>query len=283
MKKVMLVASYICLTLAFFALVGCGSQVSSSGDSGDEASNNTQTETETKTDPVTIKGSPDKYTWYVKDYYGLNAAACGYTSLSEDRYDRYGAAAIQLRFITVDGTHVDPKNEDDLKQYVVCCQNTPPNTEIKIEFDKDSEGEEYDNLTSFVSIQEILLGVKEVGSADVDIPFTEIPSSADKHTASVRDYVGRNLADCGYLALDGQLHDRYNAATVKLNIVASDGAFVDPGDEEQLKQYKVVSQSVAPCEAITMVYQKDDDGNEYSNLVSEQNIQSIDLRVERVE
>ncbi len=37
-------------------------------------------ESETHT-PVSIKTSPDKYTWYIKDYVGKNCATLGYTSM----------------------------------------------------------------------------------------------------------------------------------------------------------------------------------------------------------
>ena len=36
---------------------------------------------------VTIKTSPDKYTWYIKDYVGKNVASFGYTSMGGHRMD----------------------------------------------------------------------------------------------------------------------------------------------------------------------------------------------------
>ena len=41
--------------------------------------------------PAAINASPDKYTWYIQDYVGRNAAGFGYTSLGGDRMDHYGA------------------------------------------------------------------------------------------------------------------------------------------------------------------------------------------------
>ena len=38
--------------------------------------------------PVTVKRSPDKYTWYIQDYVGRNAASIGYASLGGDRLER---------------------------------------------------------------------------------------------------------------------------------------------------------------------------------------------------
>lgn len=45
---------------------------------------------------ITIKDSPDKYTWYIKNYVGKNCASIGYTSMGGDRMDHYGAGYIEL-------------------------------------------------------------------------------------------------------------------------------------------------------------------------------------------
>ena len=34
---------------------------------------------------IIIKESPDKYTWYIKDYVGKDCASFGYTSISDRR------------------------------------------------------------------------------------------------------------------------------------------------------------------------------------------------------
>lgn len=57
--------------------------------------------------PVTIKSSPNKYTWYIQDYVGRNAASIGYTSLGGDRLERYGAGVLKFIFVTEDGTYLD--------------------------------------------------------------------------------------------------------------------------------------------------------------------------------
>ena len=56
-----------------------------------------------KHEEVTIKTSPDKYTWYVKDYVGKNLASFGYTSLGGDRMDHYGEGYIELALINQSG------------------------------------------------------------------------------------------------------------------------------------------------------------------------------------
>ena len=83
---------------------------------------------------VTIKPSPDKYTWYVQDYVGRNAASFGYTSLGGDRLDRYGSGYAEFTFVSEDGRYIDIEDEDELKQYVVIGQNIQPNTEMKLIF-----------------------------------------------------------------------------------------------------------------------------------------------------
>ena len=93
-------------------------------------------------DSVTIKQSPDKYTWYIKNYVGKNCASFGYTSLGGKRMDHYGAGYIELVLVTPDGAYIDIETDDDLKQYVVTAQNLAPNTELKYTFDKDNDGNE---------------------------------------------------------------------------------------------------------------------------------------------
>ena len=73
---------------------------------------------------------------------------------------RYGAAVITLVIVPDDGSFVDPKDEKTLKSYVVTGQNVSPNTELKLEFETDSNGKEYDNLVALQNIEEIELNVK---------------------------------------------------------------------------------------------------------------------------
>lgn len=102
---------------------------------------------------VTVKTSPDKYTWYVKNYVGKNLASVGYTSLGGDRMDSYGAGYIQLILLTPNGEYVDIDSEDDLKNWRVVGQSPAANTEIKYTFMVDDEGNEYDSLPDFQNIE----------------------------------------------------------------------------------------------------------------------------------
>ena len=75
---------------------------------------------------------------------------------------------------------------------------------------------------------------------------------------------------------------QYGEGLIKINIVANDGTFVDPEDTESLKNYVVTGQSVAPNTELKLVFDKDSDGVEYSNLVESQNIEEIELYVKRL-
>lgn len=256
----------------------------------DSAQENQDTQTEStigdfdQTDSsVTIKNSPDKYTWYIKNYVGKNCASFGYTSMGGDRMDHYGAGYIELVLITPDGTYIDIETDDDLKQYVVTAQSYAPNTELKYVFDTDEYGNEYDNLVQSQSIEEIVLCVKKVGSSEeASLGLTEITPSPDKYTWYIRDYTGRNLASCGYLSMGGNRMDHYGAGYIKFVIVPEDGSFIDPEDTELLKNYVITGQSVLPNTELKYVFDTDSEGNEYDNLVQSQNIEEIELMVKLV-
>lgn len=235
---------------------------------------------EPKPENIQIKESPDKYTWYIKNYVGKNCASIGYTSLGGDRFDRYDSALLEIIFITPDGSYIDIEDDNELKQYVVAGQNLAPNTEMKLTFQKDSDGKEYDYLIESQSYEEIVLTVKKVNSSDspAAVPATPDPAP-DKYTQYIVDYTGRNLASCGYTSLGGDLMHKYGSAIVKLVIVSEDGAYVDPEDEESLQGYVVTSQGIAPNTKMDLTFQKNSDGKEYDNLVETQSIKEIDLYV----
>ena len=145
---------------------------------------------------TTVNQSPDKYTWYVKDYVGMNAAAVGYTSLGEDRLDKYGSGLLKIVYVASDGTYLNPTDEDLLKRYVVFAQNLQPNTEIKLTFLTDSDGKEYDSLVDYQSVEEIVLAVSKVGEQPGEaLCMTPIEPSPDKYTRYVRDYATSRRAD----------------------------------------------------------------------------------------
>lgn len=233
--------------------------------------------------PVVINPSPDKYTWYIKDYVGKNAASFGYTSWGGDRRDSYGAATLKLVFVTEDGSYIDIEDEDTLKGYVVTVQNLAPNTELKLTFLKDSDGEEYSNLIDCQSYEEIVLGVKKVGSAGQGPQsLTPIDPSPDKYTWYIADYVGRNLAACGYVSLGGDYRVYYGATTLKFVIVADDGSYIDSEDFESLQNFVVTGQNIPPNTELKLEFMKRSDGTEYDNLVDSQSLEEIELYVKRI-
>lgn len=236
--------------------------------------------------PVTIRRSPDKYTWYIQDYVGRNAASVGYTSLGGDRLERYGAGTLKFIFVTEDGTYLDYEDESVLRQYVVTAQSLKPNTEMKLTFQKDSKGREYDSLVAYQSIESIDLKVRRLdgkmyGPA-VKAEMTAIKASPDKYTWYMRDYVGRNVAAVGYTSWGGDRMDAYGAGHIKLNFIADDGAYLDPENLDLLKQYVITRQNIAPNTEIRLTFMKDSKGNEYENLVQSQSYESVTLHVRRL-
>lgn len=256
-----------------------GTSTDSPAQESSGATTETEPEEEVEQPAITITPSPDKYTWYIKNYVGMNAATVGYEALDGFRHDYYGDGNIKVIYVADDGTYVDPGNEEQLKEYVVTGQNLEPNTEMKYTYEVDSEGEEYSNLVNFQTIDEIVLSVSKVGSSTGDPGLTTIEPSADKYTHYVRDYVGRNLAECGYYSLAGNLTDAYGHGYITFDVVPDDGAFIDFEDKAQLASYMVTGQSVSPNTVIQMTYMTDSDGKEYSNLIGSQTLESITLNV----
>lgn len=273
-KKLLAVLLGIIMILT---LAACGNNNS------DETSDNQSSDDSVNDTNIVINTSPDKYTWYIKNYVGKNCASIGYTAMSGKRMDTYGEGLVELVFVCPDGSYVDVETEDVLKEYSVVKQNIAPNSVLKLVFDKDSEGNEYDNLVASQSFEEIVLCVKKNGVKDQKtIDLTEIKPSPDKYTWYIADYVGRNLASCGYTSMGGDLMHKYGEGIIELIIVSDDGSFVDPEDTEALKNYVVTGQSIAPNTELKLTFDKDSDGVEYDNLVESQNIEEIELTVKRL-
>ena len=237
--------------------------------------------------PITVNASPDKYTWYVQDYVGRNAAGFGYTSLGGDRLEKYGAGYLEFIFVTEDGMFIDIEDEAMLQKYIVTGQNIAPNTEMKYVYSTDSNGKEYSNLIDFQSVRVIDLTVRRLDGTLAGDPITfeliPITPSPDKYTHYIRNYVGKNIASFGYTSLGGERRDEYGQSTIKLNLVADDGVYLDPENEDILKQYIVVSQDVAPNSVMKLTFLKDSNGDEYSNLVDSQTYECITLYVHKLD
>lgn len=286
------IAAAFAVVVLAAALVGC------SGNTGSSSGTGASSSSASSTPQVTIKTSPDKYTWYVKNYVGMNASSVGYTALDGMRHDKYGAGVLDIVLVTPSGEYIDPEDDAALGNYYVVGQSLEPNTELKYTFETDSEGKEYDSLVNWKNHDEIVLSVNHVGDkSNTTVGLTAIQAAPDKYTNYVRDYTGRNLASCGYVSLAEKLTDQYGSGYVKFDITADDGSLVDltidddSMDDEQksaarkamLSQYVVVSQSVAPNTPITFTFVKDSKGEEYSNLVDYQSVESINLVVKKVD
>lgn len=270
------------------AISGC----SAPAQTGSTVAQNEAQKTESSA-PVKIKSSDDPHIQYVKNYVGMNARQVGYTALDEMRHDRYGNGTLKIVFVTPDGSHIDLGSDEndwddsDLQDWKVVSQNLKPNTEFTYTFTSDSDGEDSDGEdTSFVSTQtvdEIVLSLAKVGSTtNKSADLTKINPATDKYTYFIKDYVGRNLADCGYLSLADTFNDSYGPTYIKFDIVSEDGAYIDPTDSSALASYVVVSQNVAPNSEIKLVYSTDSNGEESSNLVSSKSIDSVALTVKKI-
>ena len=230
---------------------------------------------------VQIKSSPDKYTEYLKDYVSRNCATVGYESMGGERLERLGNTYIKIRLVTPDGEYIGI-SDDELKDYVVISQSYEPNTEIKMTYKKNSEGEEYSSLIEWQNLEELVLKVRKVGGKKPsDTSHTYISLSPDKYTYYVRDYVGRNLSQCGYISLGGDFRDRYGEGTIKLNLVTNDGSYIDLKEEGIVNNYVVIGQSHAPNTEITYKFWTYSTGEE-STLVDDQNIDRIDLYLKKI-
>ena len=94
------------ITAMIFSVCGCGSSAATSNADNQTASNvapeeqaeilddELEADAPEETPAITIKESPDKYTWYIKNYVGKNCASIGYTSMGGDRMDSYGGGYI---------------------------------------------------------------------------------------------------------------------------------------------------------------------------------------------
>ena len=77
--------------------------------------------------------------------------------------------------------------------------------------------------------------------------------------------------------MGGGYRDAYGASTIVFVLMPDDGTYIEPDDEETIKQYVVTGQSVAPDSELKLELMSDENGEEYGNLVESQNIQEIEL------
>lgn len=82
--------------------------------------------------------------------------------------------------------------------------------------------------------------------------------------------------------MGGDRRDEYGQSNIKLNLVTDDGSYIDPENDDILKQYVVVSQDIAPNSEMRLTYLKKSDGTEYSNLIDSQTYKGITLYLRKL-
>ena len=103
----------------------------------------------------------DRHEYHIRDYIGRNAASFG-KNFGDDRVDEYGDARLKVIFTAENGEYIEPINTDALKQYYVIAQDIPENTELKLIYETDSRGTEYDTLIQSQNYEEINLTVRKI-------------------------------------------------------------------------------------------------------------------------
>lgn len=147
----------------------------------------------------------DRHIYHIRDYVGRNAASFG-KAFSTNRIDEYGAAEMRIVFTSEDGTYVDAEDINILKNYVVTGQDIEPNTELKIEYEKDSQGEEFDSVIRSQNYEEINLTVRALDASIIEeMPTLVMDSEEEEYTELTVKYkvVKGNKAEITGFSGDG--------------------------------------------------------------------------------
>lgn len=107
-----------------------------------------------------IKASSDRYTYFVRDYVGRNAASIG-REYGINRIDEYGHGDIVLHFTTSEGEYIETDDIYKLRQYVVIGQDIVYNSPITYKYNSYSSWEESDSVDD-QNISEINLIVRRL-------------------------------------------------------------------------------------------------------------------------
>lgn len=237
-------------------------------------------------EPVVVKSSNNKHKAYIKDYVGMIPADIGeYDWFDKVRKETYWECGIKCNFISINGNYIDSNKKSDLDDYIVVSQSIEPNTELNIQYEKTSDGEDFTSVTkqSITEIDFIVAPISRYASK-INYATDHIPvitsQSFDRHEYFIKDYVGRNLGSVGiYSQFYGYLSESYGQCDILFNIITENGEYVDVSKDA--KNYVVVGQSVEPNTSFIIQYDIDDNGNETDDY-SYKNIQEIDLFVKTV-
>ncbi len=224
----------------------------------------------------------ENHTYKIRNYVGKNLATIGYESLGGDYRDEYGDCSIKILLQTEDGSYIDYTKKSELKKYTVTAQSVKANTVINVEYMKDEDGEEDEDLglVEWQSIECITLSVKKRMGSNYKPKLIEINNSSDKTKNYIRNYVGLNAAYIGYESLGGEYRDAYGDGSIELTLNTKDGEYIDVTTKEgkkQLKKYKVVEQSIDPNTEFDYVYNANVD-----SFVESQSLEQIDLTLEKI-
>ena len=209
--------------------------------------------------PETVKVSDDAHITYMKDYVGMNLANAAYWAPSGMMRIQYIAsnmmANIEVLASTPDGK---PIEEDDMKNYYIVAQSIEPNSVISTSYSLD-DGEETKKV-GHMTPSAIRFNVLPVGTepTDEDLEITKINASEDTNVEYIRDYRGLNMGMIGEsYGFDNGVREDYSGATVMVIPNSSDGSYIDLSDEENLKNYVVIGQDVAPNSKMSVTYDED--------------------------
>lgn len=229
--------------------------------------------------PETVKVSDDAHITYMKDYVGMNLANAAYEAMSGAIRVQYMpdklSGSIKVLVSTPDGKSLSP---DDMKNYYIVAQSIEPNSVISTSYRLD-DGEETKYI-GHTTPSAIRFNVVPVGTepTDEDLNITKLNVSEDANAEYIRDYRGLNLGSIGEIYPgDNGVREDYADTDVVLVPNSVDGSYIDPSDEENLKNYVIISQDVAPNSKITITYDED---NSYS---TSQTISTINVSVVNVD
>ena len=220
------------------------------------------------------------YIYEIRNYVGQNVASIG--KLDGDiLVDNYGSGKLRIVFVTSDGMCICQDNFEMMKDYIVVAQNIDAGEKIAIIHSRDSDGEPYSKLVDYQSYDEIVLFVEPIDN-DTYVPtYSNVSPTYDRHTYHIRDYVGRNAASFGTFVGDDRI-DEYGVGDLRLSFNSEDGTYIDVADVNELQKYIVIAQDIAPNTELEFEYEIDSYGNEYDNLLRNQNYEVINLTVRRL-
>jgi hypothetical protein len=159
----------------------------------------------------------DRHKYHVREYVGRNAASFGEYS-GDKRIDEYGAGELRIVFTAEDGSFVDASDINSLKCYIVISQDIAPNTELQLNYETDSKGQEYDNLIKSQNYEEINLTVRRLDDDVISkMPTLENTGSASGTTNYVELTVKYTVLSNGKAEITGFSGDG-NHATIDSKI-----------------------------------------------------------------